>query len=573
MVVSAATDGAVGKAVHHLMDRADDGLARYIYKDLAWPGNMDYAPSGLIGTTTTLKFNESFKGKDVEGTCIRLDQSGTKWSGVYWQRPAGNWGDGPEKSGLNLSGATKLSFRAKALKEPVVCEFGVGGITGSTGDSAKKRSGKLKFGTEWQPYSLDLGNADLRHIIGGFYFGMNERGSILIDDIRYDLKRPVSTAHFTPSFQIRQPSPMHPVNFCAAHVYDQAMAMIALAEISRDSKQTTALRKSARAHLKVQANAMLAAMEKDRAFSDGRLRNVYWGGADLLDSAGKARLNGWWSKSKQEWLEDSYSVSTSTGNMAWAGLALTEAWDVLQKPNQQGTYLASAKRIANWIENQTRDATGGYRGGMAGWEGKQTAILWKSTEHNLDVVALGKRLHTITGEAKWKRMSAHAKSFVDTLFDAAEGHYWTGTKNDGSINRDVIPLDCQTWAALALGDTPQTRSAIQWALANLKSTSSFAGKTVSGYSFGTAQSGVWPEGTAQMALACGISGNKNAASTALASLRTIQSAHPKGNLRGIVAACDDFQGTGFDSNRYFAIPHIGATAWFILAQEGVNPMN
>lgn len=569
---SAAVHTPLERAASHLLDRSDDGLPLHIYKDLVWPGNMDYALSVFIGNASALKIVENKKGSGIRGTCIRFENQSDPWAGIFWRRTAEGMEDRLDETGRNLTGTSVLTFRAKAVGGEVKGHYGLGDEEGPTKDSDSIRSSGTRFGTAWKTYTLDLHGRDLHSIANAFYFGLDEKGVVLVDEIRFDRKRPASTARFTPSFQIKQPSSLHPVNFCAAHSYDQAMSMIALAVVARDSGVSASIRKSARAHLRVQAKAMLAAMNHDRTFKDGRLRNVYWGGADLLDSAGKARLNGWWSKSKQKWLEDQYSVSTSTGNMAWAGLALTEAWDVLQKPDKQGSYLAAAKRIANWIETHTRDDVDGYRGGINGWEGAQTAILWKSTEHNLDVIALGRRLHTITDEAKWKRMSAHAESFVDTMFDATEGHYWTGTKDDGSINRDVIPLDCQTWAALALGDTPQTRSAIQWALDHLQCISRFAGKTVTGYSFGTAQSGVWPEGTAQMVLACTVLGKKKAASAALANLLTIQSTHPNGNRRGLVAACDDFQGTGFDSNRYFAIPHIGATAWFALAQTGSNPM-
>ena len=63
--------------------------------------------------------------------------------------------------------------------------------------------------------------------------------------------------------------------------------MIAFAAIARRSDVPNELRVEARARLGILAEAVLTLMKHDRAYADGRLRNVYWGGGDLLDRDGK----------------------------------------------------------------------------------------------------------------------------------------------------------------------------------------------------------------------------------------------------------------------------------------------
>lgn len=573
------TDGTT-KAVRHLIDRLDDALPSYIYKDIGWPGNLDYFPSGWMGNTKGLTIDTNYKISGSDGTCVKLRLTGEEWAGIYWQHPAGNWGKEAKKQGRDLSGATMLSFRARSIGNPITVEFGIGGIDGISGDSTDKISKRFRLGTDWEYHDIPLAGHDLSHIIGGFMAVFQTPGTIMVDEIRFDMSAPPASSRLMPSFQIRHPSPLHPVLDCSAHTYDNALAMIALAEAARNTGMREDLRKGARSRLKIMAEAVHLAMTSDRYYTDGRLRNVYWGGPEILDSKHHARLNGWFSEKRKRWLEDGYDVSTYTGNMAWMGLAMIEAWTTLQAPDKQGVYLADAIRLTDWIDAHTRatDSLGGFTGGYDGPDpdkehpNSSSKILWRATEHNLDIVALANHLHDITQDQRWQDMSLHARGFVDKMFNPKEGHYWTGTLPDGNLNKSVIPLDCQTWAALTLGDKPETRRAVAWALKKLSSMGTVNKQKITGYSFGSRHKGIWSEGTAQMALACGVLGMSEEQNRSKLSLGVLQSMHPKGNGMGIVATCEEFQSTGFGENKYFAIPHIGATAWFILAQTGSNPM-
>jgi len=82
--------------------------------------------------------------------------------------------------------------------------------------------------------------------------------------------------------------------------------------------------------------------------------------------------------------------------------------------------------------------------------------------------------------------------------------------------------------------------------------------------------GVWFEGTAQMALAYKINNEFDQAEFYLSELRRAQLEATNANGKGIVAASHDGVTTGF-SWEYFSRLHIGATAWYILAEQGFNP--
>ena len=82
-------------------------------------------------------------------------------------------------------------------------------------------------------------------------------------------------------------------------------------------------------------------------------------------------------------------MSTYTGNVAWAMLALLAYYD-LQGGHQ---YLVAAERMGDWVERYCRDTqgAGGYTGGFEGWEPTPRKLTYKSTEHNIDLYAAFQR--------------------------------------------------------------------------------------------------------------------------------------------------------------------------------------
>lgn len=234
------------------------------------------------------------------------------------------------------------------------------------------------------------------------------------------------------------------------------------------------------------------AIENDRFYTDGRIRNAYMCGRLIDKRTGKSRLPGWWNPLENRWDEDRFQVSTHVGNVAWVAIALL----TYHKETEDAKSLETAIKLAEWIDREAKDdrGTGGFTGGTEGWEPNAEKILWKSTEHNLDIIPLARRLAEITGEERWNVMADHAQRFVESMWDAEAGHFWTGTFDDGvAINQDAIPIDIQAWAVLVFDEYEE---ALDWARNNCTVVSG----GLEGFGFRCAQPEpyIWTEGTAQM---------------------------------------------------------------------------
>jgi hypothetical protein len=127
----------------------------------------------------------------------------------------------------------------------------------------------------------------------------------------------------------------------------------------------------------------------------------------------------------------------------------------------------------------------------------------------------------------------------------------------------------QTWSYLSTGLAQYQRS-IDWAVENLSATKG----GFEGLSFEVNdRSGVWFEGTAHAADALQArnrSGDAKAAAQLLDDIEVGQEQAPNANGKGMDAASKDGLDTG-EGDQYFASLHIGATAWYCLAKQAVNP--
>jgi hypothetical protein len=342
-----------------------------------------------------------------------------------------------------------------------------------------------------------------------------------------------------------------------AYTYDNAVA--ALAFIALDDRE--------RARKIV--DTLVAAQKRDRFFQDGRIRNAYKGGR-FDNQSTHFLLPGRYDEVSGSWQETEFNVSTHTGNVAWAMLALLGYYESYGGEE----YLQSAIAMGQWIEQNCRDQQGiGYTAGYTGWEGKQQKLSYKSTEHNLDLYAAFTRLYLLTGEPVWHERGDRAKEFVLTMSDHQTGHFWTGTEDDGvTIYREVIPLDAQAWTPLAIKKTaPFNWRCLEYAEQHHKVKHRVKNRVKTGFDFNQDKDGIWYEGTAQMALAYQETNQPEKAQAVLAMLKAGQ--EPSG---GMPTTDQNTLTTGFiqpDGNPwlYFRSLHVGATAWAILAEQGVNP--
>jgi hypothetical protein len=233
---------------------------------------------------------------------------------------------------------------------------------------------------------------------------------------------------FLPSYPTVESGPLHG----AAYLYDNAVAAIALVGCGERDK---AYRIGA---------AILWAIDNDRTWHDGRLRNAYAAG---VVANGSAKLPGWWDNTQNKWLEDRYQVGSDNGNIAWAMLALLSIDDV----SARSRFRDGAARLGTWVAQwaDTR-GTGGFTGGTFGHEPTPDVRTWKSTEHNTDLAAAFGLLAIRTGDSRWRDMATAAEHFVDTMWDPACACFAAGTAEDGVTRNPILALDAQVWPLTAL---------------------------------------------------------------------------------------------------------------------------
>ncbi len=373
--------------------------------------------------------------------------------------------------------------------------------------------------------------------------------------------------------------------YSTAFAYDNAL--LAVAYLARAQAGDLA-------RAQIIGDALLYAQSHDPA-NDGRFRQAYLAG--VPDGNGVYVTPGL-----------SYFQGSAVGDVAWSGIALAQLYrrTGLQK------YLTGAVWAANFIETTTRDNVNVPPGGYYYGNGQTN----KSTEHNIDVYALYTMLAQLTGNAAFYLNGAqHAKQFVQAMFDAPSGHFWTGTSDPVDIFYNNSPEDCQTWSYLAMQD-PNYAVTIDWVKTNLATTDTtfafnngWANNTalklrVTGMTYASLSKlgtvlgdntvdadAVWLEGTGHLIAALALRklpavqdipsfhGDVNLATSLVESCQVAQNSLGAGQTvngqplvvgQGLTASTSILN-TGFGFN-YFPYLHIGATAWYVMGTQGKNPM-
>lgn len=334
----------------------------------------------------------------------------------------------------------------------------------------------------------------------------------------------------------------------AAFVYDNAVASIALTACG----QLTQARRI--------GDALLWALDHDRFWHDGRLRNAYAAGAF---GSGPVKLAGWWDSKAGQWLEDGYQAGSDTGNTAWAMLALL----TLEAGTGEVRYRDGALQLARWVEGRT-DArgAGGFTGGEFGHEPAPQRQQWKSTEHNTDLAAAFRWLARTTGDAHWQDRAREAQDFVAAMWRAEDGYFAVGTGEDGVHLNPMLALDAQIWPLMAI---PGSATRYAAALASCDRRLRFD----TGYTYSEAGGGLWSEGTAQVAVLLELLHRDSAARAVQASVlaqRAPDGGYYASNVTatptGFMLATDPTQ-----PRVYFHLEHLGAAAWAALSEQRFNP--
>ena len=372
----------------------------------------------------------------------------------------------------------------------------------------------------------------------------------------------------------------------SAFVYDNALALIAYL-----ARPTAANLRRAR----VIGDTFLWIQANDEKFTDGRVRQAYAAGPMLFYGGSPALPGLVREDGKAAFLWPFGFSGSAVGDLAWVGLSLVH----LHARTRDKRYLDGAVALGNWIATTSTSphAFSGYVGGVQA-DGT-TVQPWSSTEHNIDCFGLFTLLARFTRDGAWTKRAANAHRFVTAMFNPAGGYFWTGTQTPAPdlINKDILPEDVNTWQFLALSE-PCFSGAVDWVVANLAAGN---GVTFSDFAKRNNPNGVWLEGTAHLAAALVARGRPRDRDRARGYLRQITTAQatlgggqtvgrtsdpndgrlfdpgeggtwtgsPLPRNSGIVAASSTFD-TGFGFS-YFPNQHVGATSWFLMAAQGVNP--
>jgi hypothetical protein len=337
----------------------------------------------------------------------------------------------------------------------------------------------------------------------------------------------------------------------SAFSYDNALAIIALVACN-DLARATRI-----------ADAFVAATRDDRTFTDGRVRNAYRAGSL---KPGTVPVPGWWDNEEAIWAEDAYQVGTQTGNVAWVALALLN----LDQAMASQTYRPTVERLARWIAQHAQHPgePGGFSGGMAGFDRTQMTLEWRSTEHNVDVQALGQWLHRLGEDPTGRMLAQSSRGFLAAMFDQTRGMFRLGTLPSGATQPpDRLALDALIWPLIGVSDVPSSwRRSLLFAKDHLA--------VPGGFDFNGDRDGLWTEGTAQASLVERAQGNRTGADALLATVSSLRApsgyvyATGAGSITTGIAIGPESKDADFF---YFHRPHLGATAWAVLAATGLNP--
>lgn len=602
--LAATPNASAAAALEHLrrvMDRYHDRFI--VYEDVSAAGNHFHSWAKIPNQNAAVAMNGSSTDSPRAGaTTIRVefqDTSGFNFGGFYLLNgilglndlsPQPNFGTEPN-AGIDLTGATALTFWARGQNGGETIEFFMGGVgrDSSTGqptspypDSTVVVKQTFTLTAQWMQYSLNLTGHDLSYVLGGFGWvasaTTNPGGAVFfLDDIEYQLSPAARIARLNQPRLLRsfetepyqsQPSPVNDFDFVLRNIafsYDNALALLAfLGEGSADG-----LRRA-----RLIGDALVYASEHDRTFDDGRIRDAYAAGDISLPPGwtpngrtGTVPIPGFYVESTQTFFEIEQR-RMSTGNNAWGMIALL----ALHKSTGDARYLTAALRIAQFVEEFRQD-TGTYQGFRGGLDMPESAspvpFAWASAEHNLDLYAAFSRLAQATGDTQWLIEAEHAGLFLESIWDSSIGCYRAGTIDPSTRNENpgTLPVDVQAWSVLAV---PSVLSLHPGVLSCVETHHVTTDQGWTGVDFNEDKDGVWFEGSAQFALAYEQAAQESSAQALRLMLAQAQATPPFGDGFGIVAASRDGLTTGFDFF-YFRRRHVGATAWNVLAQLTFNP--
>jgi len=315
----------------------------WVYQDSGSAGNHFFEwvrfPDAEAAVDISGSWTETKHSGATAIRCTFRNLDGRNYGGFLFQNgilkgaekaPGMNFGT-EANAGLNLTGATQLSFWARGESGGEVVRFFMGGIGWDTTglrrpqkpctekvqgpcpypDSTPRAMIQQVLTREWKRYVIDLRGRDLHYLLGGFGWYAdavsNPEGAVFyLDDIQYELddnarNQRLQQPRFLVSYQTesdpRDQSIVGRFDLAqrnTAYTYDNALAILAfIADGTPDSIRRARLI----------GDAFVWASRHDRTFTDGRLRSAYQAGDVELppgwlphDRPGTARVPGFYNE-------------------------------------------------------------------------------------------------------------------------------------------------------------------------------------------------------------------------------------------------------------------------------------
>jgi hypothetical protein len=238
-------------------------------------------------------------------------------------------------------------------------------------------------------------------------------------------------------------------------------------------------------------------------------------------------------------------AGSSVGDAAWVGLALVR----LYASTGQRRYLTGAAALGTWIAtvNASPYRFGGYLGGVA--PDGVTRARWADTGHNIACFALFDALAGLTSNGSWADRRAVAGDFVRAMGDPARGYFAAGTQGAASgedpdaVDTAWVPDDVAALSYLVFGERGAD---LAWARGHVARTT------------GRVSGGGHTVGRTRDLRGGRLNPNPGGTVTG--------SPLPPGGVVAATRTADHGYGAP-DA----ALPHVGATSWFLIAALGVNP--
>lgn len=318
----------------------------------------------------------------------------------------------------------------------------------------------------------------------------------------------------------------------AAYTVDNAYAAIALTELGDTEGAAQIL------------DALCKAVAKDSQY-ESRLRNAYMEG-DCSD------VPGYWNEQEQFWSQDAVQVGTGAESTAVAAVAMLR----YNAKNPTQKYVDCAEEVLGWFMDNCMTENG-FTAGYEGWDGdnRSTYYTYKSTTDNMLLYAAYSMLFAATGNEDYRKAAENAQSFVTKMYSEGDHRFFEGTDAEGRLNASIVVMKAQAMAMLTMNNNGGMKYLYK------------CETDEGGYPYSNAtKEGYWTVGTGMASVAFAENGDTYIAAAALAAMEACQlatGAFPEASIESLFTGEDGWYLTDDSS--------LAATAWYLLAANGINP--